>query len=416
MGLLLLDLDHFKQINDALGHDTGDKLLQLFARRLESAVRGGDTVARFGGDEFAIILPRLREPDLAAVCASIHGGLKQPFVHGGLMLDCRTSIGAAVYPTHGADPDELLKNADMALYAAKHAGRANTKLFEPRLREEGDRRAGMVALARAAIHDDRILTYYQPKLDLRRGMVIGFEALLRWRDEDGGIQYPASLDAAFEDHDVAAEISDRVIGQAIRDMRGWLDSGIAFGHVAVNASVAEFRRDNFAERVLEALSGADIPPRYFQLEVTEKVFLGRGAEYVERALNRLSAAGVRIALDDFGTGYASLRHLKQFPVDIIKIDRSFVRGMDSDPGDEAIIRAVISLGRSLGIRIVAEGIERMGQAERLIAFGCDYGQGFLFSRAVPGASVPSLVARLPEQAPTLEPGADDRPAAAGGEA
>ena len=398
VGLLLLDLDHFKQINDALGHDAGDKLLQMFARRLEAAVRSGDTVARFGGDEFAIIVPRLKSPEvLAAICTSIHERLKEPFVHSGRMLDCRASIGAAIYPRDGANPEDLLKNADMALYAAKDSGRANTAVFEPRLREEGQKRASMVELARAAIRDDRLLTYYQPKLDLRRGAITGFEALLRWRDAQGDIQYPASLKAAFEDHDVAAEISARIIRQAIGDMREWLDQGIAFDHVAVNASAAEFRHDNFAERVLEALSRADIPPRHFQLEITEKVFLGRGAEYVQRALTRLSGAGIKIALDDFGTGYASLRHLKQFPVDIIKIDRSFVRDMESDRGNEAIIRAVINLGRTLGIGIVAEGIERMSQAERLIAFGCDYGQGFLFSRAVPGSSVPSLVARAPER-------------------
>jgi EAL domain-containing protein (putative c-di-GMP-specific phosphodiesterase class I) len=181
----------------------------------------------------------------------------------------------------------------------------------------------------------------------------------------------------------------------IADMRGWLDRGVAFQSVAVNAAAAEFRRDNFAERVLEQLHRADIPTRYFQLEVTETVFLGRGAEYVHRALALLSQRGIKIALDDFGTGYASLRHLKQFPVDIIKIDQSFVRDMEVDPGDEAIIRAVINLGRSLGIKVVAEGIEREEQARRLLELDCDFGQGFLFSKAVPASRVPSLVERWP---------------------
>jgi EAL domain-containing protein (putative c-di-GMP-specific phosphodiesterase class I) len=178
-------------------------------------------------------------------------------------------------------------------------------------------------------------------------------------------------------------------------MRVWLDKGIRFQHVAVNASAAEFRRDNFAERVLDQLRTADIPTSCFQLEVTETVFLGRGAEYVHRALALLNARGVRIALDDFGTGYASLRHLKQFPVDIIKIDRSFVRDMADDPNDEAIIRAVVNLGRSLGIRVVAEGIETEAQAAQLIGLECDFGQGFLFSRAVAASRVPGLVARYP---------------------
>ena len=179
----------------------------------------------------------------------------------------------------------------------------------------------------------------------------------------------------------------------IADVRGWLDKGIEFQHVAINSSAAEFRRDNFAERLLEQLRVARVPTRYFQLEVTETVFLGRGAEYVHRALALLSARGVKIALDDFGTGYASLRHLKQFPVDIIKIDQSFVRDMEVDPGDEAIVRAVLNLGRSLGIGVVAEGIETEQQAARLIELDCDFGQGFLYSKAVAAGRVPALVAR-----------------------
>ena len=223
--------------------------------------------------------------------------------------------------------------------------------------------------------------------------VVGFEALLRWRTPGGRIGVPSALEAAFEDLNVAAQISDRMIERVIADMRGWLDKGITFQSVAVNASAAEFRRDNFAERLLEQLHRADIPTRCLQLEVTETVFLGRGAEYVHRALALLSMRGVKIALDDFGTGYASLRHLKQFPVDIIKIDQSFVRDMAIDPGDEAIVRAVINLGRSLGIKVVAEGIETTEQARRLLELECDFGQGFLYSRAVPAGRVPALVER-----------------------
>jgi EAL domain-containing protein (putative c-di-GMP-specific phosphodiesterase class I) len=258
-----------------------------------------------------------------------------------------------------------------------------------------------VELARDAIRDDRIIPYYQPKVDLSQGGITGFEALLRWRSPRGGMRSPATLEAAFEDLEVAAAISDRMIARTIADMRTWLDRGIAFGHVAINASAAEFRRDNFAERLLESLRSADIPPSCLQLEVTETVFLGRGAENVHRALGLLSAAGVRIALDDFGTGYASLRHLKEFPVDIIKIDRTFVRDMHRDPNDEAIVRAVINLGQSLGIEVVAEGIETPWQAHRLLEFQCQTGQGFMFSRAVPARHVAALVMRLarPQESP-----------------
>ncbi len=400
VGVMLLDMDHFKQINDSLGHDAGDMLLKMFAKRLRGVVRHCDTVARFGGDEFAVVMPELDgEHSLLRVSRAIQQRLREPFVHAGRILDCRVSIGASLYPQHGGSPAELLKNADVALYAAKGAGRGIVTVFEPHMRENVQRRNSMVHLARTAIEDDRIVPYYQPKLDLTTRSLVGFEALLRWRNPRGRIGQPAAIEAAFEDSDVAAQISDRMIERVISDMRGWLDRGVDFKSVAVNASAAEFRRDNFAERVLEQLRRADVPTRCFQLEITETVFLGRGAEYVHRALALLNMRGVKIALDDFGTGYASLRHLKQFPVDIIKIDQSFVRDMAIDPGDEAIVRAVINLGRSLGIRIVAEGIETPDQERRLIELECDMGQGFLYSRAVPANRVSALVGLWPAPKP-----------------
>jgi diguanylate cyclase (GGDEF)-like protein/PAS domain S-box-containing protein len=399
VGVLMLDLDHFKQINDSLGHDVGDALLKAFGERLRSVVRSRDTVARLGGDEFAIVVPDVRsQDDLVLLSRSIEERMRAPFVNAGRMLDCRVSLGASMFPAHGMTSREVLKNADVALYAAKAAGRATLTMYDAELRNDMQKRLAMVQLARNAIADDRVIPYYQPKLDLQSGTVDGFEALLRWRTPRGRIGQPAAIEAAFEDLDVAASISDRMIDRAIADMRDWLDRGIAFKHVAVNASAAEFRRDNFAERVLDRLVRAEIPTRCFQIEVTETVFLGRGAESVHRALALLNAQGVKIALDDFGTGYASLRHLKQFPVDIIKIDRSFVRDMEIDPGDEAIVRAVINLGKSLGIHVVAEGIESDAQAQRLVRLGCDFGQGFLFSRAVGANRVPALVASLHETA------------------
>jgi diguanylate cyclase (GGDEF)-like protein/PAS domain S-box-containing protein len=394
VGLLVLDMDHFKQINDTLGHDAGDMLLKMFAERLRGVVRSDDTVARFGGDEFAIVMPDIdEEQSVTTLSRSIHERLREPFVHEGRLLDCRVSMGASVFPKHGLTSEELLKNADVALYASKAGGRGMVSLFEPRMRDDVHRRSTTIQLAQNAIHDDRIMPYYQPKLDLTTRAIVGFEALLRWRTPRGQIGMPGALDAAFEDLEVAAQISDRMIDRVIADMRIWLDKGIDFQNVAVNASAAEFRRDNFAERLLDRLRRADIPTHCFQLEVTETVFLGRGAEYVHRALNLLNMCGVKIALDDFGTGYASLRHLKQFPVDIIKIDQSFVSDMVDDPGDEAIVNAVINLGRSLGIKVVAEGVETHEQERRLIDLKCDFGQGFLFSRAVAAARLPGLLAR-----------------------
>jgi EAL domain-containing protein (putative c-di-GMP-specific phosphodiesterase class I) len=262
------------------------------------------------------------------------------------------------------------------------------------MRSEMQTRLSMLGIAREALKEDLIVPFYQPKVDLRSGEVSGFEALLRWRHPTRGIQAPDSITAAFEDLSTAAAISDRMVEKVIADMRRWLDDGIAFGHVAVNSAAAEFRKGDFAESLLERLHKGGIPPERLQLEVTETVFLGRGADYVERALKTLSRAGVQIALDDFGTGYASLSHLKQFPVDVLKIDRSFVAELGQDVDAAAIIRAVINLGHSLNIEVVAEGIETVDQAQRLTRKGCHYGQGHLYSPAVPADRVPEIVSML----------------------
>lgn len=400
VGVLLLDLDQFKHVNDTLGHDVGDAVLKMIADRLVEVARTKHTVARLSGDEFAIMLSDMQsEMELVQLSQAVLERMREPFVHQGRLLDCRLSCGSAIFPLHSGTTSELLKNADIALYSAKAAGGAAAMMFEPKMRDEIRRRMSMVQTASSAIRDDRVIPYYQPKLSLVTGSIEGFEALFRWRMPTGRIGLPSAVEAAFEDLEVATAISDRMIERTIADMRSWLDQGVDFKHVAVNASAAEFRSDHFAERVLERLRSAEIPTQCFQIEVTETVFLGRGAEYVHRALALLNVQGVKIALDDFGTGYASLRHLKEFPVDIIKIDQSFVRDMEVDPGDKAIVRAVINLGQSLGISVVAEGIETTAQAERLLRLGCDFGQGFLFSKAVPARRVPALVGRLSETAP-----------------
>jgi diguanylate cyclase (GGDEF)-like protein/PAS domain S-box-containing protein len=411
VGLLLLDLDHFKQINDTLGHDVGDVLLKTFAKRLKSAVRSGDTVARLGGDEFAIVLPEIEgSVCLEEVAAAIFDRLREPVICAGSALDCRASIGASLFPHHGQSPEELLKQADIALYSAKAGRRGSMALFHPQLLEEVVLRNSMISLGRAAVKEDKIVPYYQPKIDLVTNEVVGFEALLRWWDGEGGVQSPARIAAAFDDPDVAAAISDRMLDRSIADMRGWLDHDVDFRNVAFNVSAAEFRRGGFAEGLLEQLERANVPPSCLQIEVTETVFLGRGAEYVLTALKILNGEGIKIALDDFGTGYASLRHLKEFPVEIIKIDQSFVRDMVADPGDEAIVRAVINLGQSLGMKVVAEGIESIEQASRLLELGCDFGQGFLFSKAVPAGAVPELLVPEREGAPKhLPPALVPRP-------
>ena len=390
VGLLLLDLDGLKETNDGFGHDAGDALLRHLADRL--SISAGGFVARLGGDEFAVVLPNIAsEADVTDAMARIRDRLKAPFVHGGRALECGASIGASLYPRHGGDPDELLKSADLALYVAKSRGSSAAMMFEAGMRSAVQARVAMVRSARMAADAGRIEPFYQPKVALSSGRIAGFEALLRWRDRRG-LRTPETIAAAFDDLATAKALSDCMLARVIDDMRGWLDAGIEFGHVAINASPAEFRSGDLADRVLGKLAAAGIPASRLELEVTETVFIGRGADHVERALAQLSEAGVRIALDDFGTGYASLTHLKQFPVDIIKIDRSFVRDLEDDPYDAAIVRAVLNLGESLRVDIVAEGIETPAQAAYLWAQGCGFGQGFLFGKPTAGAKIPKLIA------------------------
>ncbi|HEX8193082.1 MAG TPA: EAL domain-containing protein [Allosphingosinicella sp.] len=390
--LLLLDIDDFKQINDTLGHDAGDALLCAAADRLRAAVRDTDFVARLGGDEFAVILRGVgTELAARAAAAKILDSLREPWIHAGRVYDCRASIGASLFPKNGTEASALLKNADMALYSAKLNGRGQLAVFRSGMRAEMRKRSSMLDLARTALGNDLIRPYYQPKVDLATGQVTGFEALLRWRHPTRGAQPPSSIAAAFEDLELAAQLTDRMITRIVSDMGLWLDQGVAFGHVAVNASAADFKKMDFADNLLKRLQQADIPPACVQIEVTETVFLGRGADYVERALKTLSAHGIKIALDDFGTGYASLSHLKQFPVDIVKIDRSFVRDLQVGAGNAAIVRAVLNLGRSLDLDVVAEGIETPAQLAYLLSHGCRTGQGYYFGKAVPASRVPALV-------------------------
>lgn len=392
VGLLILDVDHLKEINDSLGHDAGDAVLQAVANRLSAAVRPIDTVARNGGDEFAIIFPDIGdEQDIKALIGPIIEQLQKPLPFAGRVLDCRASIGASIWPDHAQEAPDLLKQADIALYTAKATGRDKVMIFEPTMRTEAQQKTEMRNNARGAIDARSIEPFYQPKVHLNSGEIAGFEALLRWRNTRAGIELPGSIQAAFDDPLLAVALSKQMHDMVFDDMRRWLQDGVAFGHVAINASAAEFRDLEFADRILERLRAGNIPTRCLEIEVTETVFLGRGAEFVEKALRTLSGEGVKIALDDFGTGYASLSHLKQFPVDIIKIDRTFVHDLASNPDDPAILQAVLSLGKSLGITTVAEGVETAVQATFLRAQGCDLGQGFLFGKASPSNQIPDLI-------------------------
>jgi diguanylate cyclase (GGDEF)-like protein/PAS domain S-box-containing protein len=396
--LFILDLDNFKAVNDTLGHDAGDCLLRTVADRLPKALRHGDIVARLAGDEFAVIAPGVSsEQGAVAIAERIFAELREPWVYGGRLGECRVSIGASLAPRHGDSSEGLLKHADIALYEAKSRGKGQIAVFRPSMKSAVEKRNRQISLARQALNRDSIIPYYQPKVELAAGRIAGFEALLRWRHPTQGVQKPHTIQAAFEDLELASEITECMLNHVLLDMRRWLDRGLSFGHVAINVTAADLKREDFADGLLGKLAAHGLPHDCLQAEITETVFLGRGAEYVERALRLLHDAGIRVALDDFGTGYASLSHLKQFPVDIVKIDRSFLHDFDRDPQNQAIINTVISLGHSLDIGIVAEGIETCEQERHLLARGCTYGQGFLYGKAVPAQRVPRLVTAAPSE-------------------
>uniref|UniRef100_UPI000FE2B467 PAS domain S-box protein n=1 Tax=Falsirhodobacter deserti TaxID=1365611 RepID=UPI000FE2B467 len=382
VGLLSLDVDHFKQINDKFGHDVGDAFLKGFSDRLRQVVGTKGVTARLGGDEFAVLLPDVGgEDDVRAMAQAILAHMHEPLSDQGNALDCRTSIGGALAACGTEeDPEELRKRSDLALYASKAAGRGIFTMFRPAMREDQQIVASALRVAGQAVAFDWITPHYQPKVDLRSGRLSGFEALLRWHHPLNGIQPPQMIAPAFDNTDLGISIGVRIRSCVYQHLRSWLDTGTEIGRIAINASSAEFRRDDYAEKVLDELDRAGIPTRCLEVEVTEGVFLGYGADFVRRALCKLSASGVTIALDDFGTGYASLSHLKQFPVDVLKIDRSFVMDMEADASDAAVVKAVLSLGQNLDVQVVAEGVETARQAALLRQLGCSTAQGYHFGR------------------------------------
>jgi diguanylate cyclase (GGDEF)-like protein/PAS domain S-box-containing protein len=387
--LLLLDLDGLRRVNDSEGHVEGDRLLCDVAAQLSRCAGPGAFKARVGGDEFVCILDAI--PNMAEAqrrCSAFHGAVAAA-------LPCRLTMGAALFPADGRTREELLKHADIALNAAKADARGDFRIFEPEMRSRMQRQASMLSLGRQALNAGKIVPNYQPKINLVTNEVTGLEALLRWWHPSGGTRLPADIQACFDEPDMAVELTDAMLTSILADIRRWRELGLPFGHVALNVSTFDFSRRDFAVFLMRRLEEAALPPGVLQIEVTESVMLGRHAVDVERALRRLSTAGVAIALDDFGTGFASLTHLCRFPADVLKIDRSFVQADEGDEaGAAAIVGSIIGLAHNLGMKAVAEGVETEEQRDKLLLKGCDEAQGFLYSKAVPAERVSAMLHKL----------------------
>jgi diguanylate cyclase (GGDEF)-like protein/PAS domain S-box-containing protein len=384
LAVLFVDLDRFKHINDSLGHLTGDGLLQEVARRLTAAVRREDTVARMGGDEFTLLLEDLRRPEDASVLAQkLLDALADPYWIAGKELYVTASVGISVYPRDGRNAEELVRNADAAMYQAKDGGRNGHHSYTPELTTAALQRIHLEADLRRALGRGDLEVHYQPQIELGSGRLIGAEALVRWRHPERGMVPPDCFVRLAEDTGLIIELGELVLRAACRQAVIWLARGVPIERVAVNVSVQEVQRSDFVATVRQALADTGLSPRHLELEVTESFIMGQ-AEAGIRALHELREMGVRLAVDDFGTGYSSLGYLKRLPIHMLKIDRSFVSDLHGDPEDLAIAKAVIALGRTLGLKVIAEGVEHDHQAGLLRAEGCHYGQGYLFGRPVEG--------------------------------
>jgi diguanylate cyclase (GGDEF)-like protein/PAS domain S-box-containing protein len=388
LAVLFLDLDRFKHINDSRGHETGDKLLKAVAQRIKATVRAEDVVVRMGGDEFIVILKNVRGPtEVNETAGRINEALSVPVAVDGRPLVTTVSIGVSLYPRDGTDMGELLRHSDTAMYQAKDRGRNNYQQFSPAMDRKLKERMAIETSLRNALQRQQLDVHYQPIIDIQSNRVVALESLLRWKVPGQGFIPPDRFIAVAEETGLIVPVGEFVLARACEDVVRWRNSGCTPVPIAVNVSAVQLQRSNLAATIVKLTKHYGIRPSMLQLELTESAVFerreGRTGESNEDAVSKLRELGVRIAIDDFGTGYSSLSYLKRWRVDYLKIDRSFVRDLVSDPSDLAIVSAIVAMARHLNIQVVAEGIEGWQQLEKLRQLGCTLAQGFLFAKPVP---------------------------------
>lgn len=393
LAVIFLDLDRFKHINDSLGHAIGDKLLESVAERLVTCVRSSDTVSRQGGDEFVILLSSVEHAEDTVLTANkMLTTLALPYLIGQHDLHITASIGISTYPDDGKDVEALIKNADIAMYHAKGNGRNNYQFFKQDMNARAVERQSIESSLRRALERHEFVLHYQPKINLETGAITGTEALIRWRHPYLGLLPPAQFVPIAEDSGLIVPIGAWVLREACRQARAWQDAGLCALPVAVNISAVQFKHRDFLKILDSILMDTGLAPRFLELELTESVLM-QDAESAASLLQALKTRGVQLAVDDFGTGYSSLSYLKRFPIDTLKIDQSFVHDLTTDPDDAAIVSAVISMGKSLKQRVIAEGVETRAQFAFLQAHCCGEGQGYYFSPPVAAQDIAKLLAK-----------------------